>query len=50
VFILVVPEGEVASAADLNKLDLIRQFWTIFFRIIAGGRGRINTNLSGTGL
>jgi hypothetical protein len=46
-FILVVPQGGMASSADLSKLDNIRQSWEVFFRIATNGRGRINTNLGG---
>lgn len=44
-FILVVPRGETASVADLEKLDRLRQEWEVFFRIATGGRARISTRL-----
>jgi hypothetical protein len=45
-FILVVPDGRRASQEDLNKLEIIRQSWEIFFRAITDGRGTVNARLS----
>ncbi|MCS6803868.1 MAG: CARDB domain-containing protein [Acidobacteriota bacterium] len=45
-FILVVPEGRRASQDDLNKVEIIRQSWELFFNVITGGRGTVNARLS----
>ncbi|RMG47938.1 MAG: hypothetical protein D6723_15685, partial [Acidobacteria bacterium] len=37
-FVLVVPPGSSVSAADINKLENIRQSWELFFNFITGGR------------
>jgi|GEM_PF-569140 len=47
-FILVVPQNEAASSADLAKLERIRSAWIPYFNAATGGRGTIDTTL-GTG-
>jgi hypothetical protein len=47
-FILVVPQGESASSADLNKLENVRRYWEVFFNVATGGRGTINARLNTT--
>lgn len=47
-FVLVVPQGRRALQDDLNKLEIIRQSWELFFNAITGGRGTVNARLSTT--
>jgi len=45
-FILVVPEGLPATAIDLNKVELFRRTFELFFEQATDGRGRVETQVS----
>jgi len=44
-FILVVPEGLPATAVDVNKLELFRRTFEMFFERATEGRGQVRTQL-----
>jgi hypothetical protein len=45
-FILIVPPGEEASQADLNKIERLRQTWTNAFQTATNNRGTVQTTLA----
>ncbi len=45
-FILVVPEGLPATAIDLNKVELFRRTFELFFEQATEGRGRVETRVT----
>jgi len=47
-FILLVPKGEVATEADLVKLDGIRIAWEAYFNTATDGRASVLTSLEGS--
>jgi hypothetical protein len=45
-WILLVPAGQTPSAADVNKVDTIRQAWQAFFSTATLSRGSLDTTLA----
>lgn len=45
-WILLVPAGQTPSAADVNKVDTIRQAWQAFFSTATQSRGSLDTTLA----
>ncbi|MCS6818105.1 MAG: hypothetical protein N0A16_08055 [Blastocatellia bacterium] len=44
-FILIVPEGFPVTAIDLNKVELFRRTFELFFKQATEGRGRLETEV-----
>ncbi|RMG49204.1 MAG: hypothetical protein D6723_14170 [Acidobacteria bacterium] len=48
-FVLIVPQGETANQADLDKLETIRQAWEAAFSAATENRGTVETSLTPPG-